>query len=160
MRCMYYIFCIYSPINGPLGCFYVFVIVNNASMNMLRKYLLESLLSFLLDMWVGVELLDCMVIHCLSFWGPAKLFFMGTITFYFLIFGILFIYNVVFLVAQMVNNLPAVQETRIWSLGWEGLLKKEMATHSSILAWEIPWREEPGGLQSIGTQRVRHDWSD
>ena len=61
------------------------------------------------------------------------------------------------LVAQKVNNLPAVQETRVRSLGWENPLEKEMATCSSILAWEIPWTEEPGGLQSMGSQRVRHD---
>ena len=53
------------------------------------------------------------------------------------------------LVAQMVKNLPAVQETRIRSLGWEDPLEEEMATRSSILAWEIPWTEEPGGLQSM-----------
>ena len=59
-----------------------------------------------------------------------------------------------FLVAQMVKNLPAKQETQVQSLGQEDLLEKGMATHSSILAWRIPWREEPGGLQSIRPQRV------
>ena len=63
------------------------------------------------------------------------------------------------LVAQMVKNLPAMQETRVWSLGWEDILEKEMATHSSILAWRIPWTEEPGGLQSMGLQRVGYDWA-
>ena len=53
------------------------------------------------------------------------------------------------LVAQSVKNLPAMQETWVRSLGWEDALEKEMATHSSILAWEILWTEEPGGLQSI-----------
>ena len=53
------------------------------------------------------------------------------------------------LVAQMVKNLPAVQETWVQFLGWEDLLEKGMATHSSIFAWRIPWTEEPGGLQSI-----------
>ena len=62
------------------------------------------------------------------------------------------------LVAQRVKNLPAMQETRVQSLGWEGLLEKEMATHCSLLAWRIPWTEEPGGLWSMGPQRVRHDW--
>ena len=62
------------------------------------------------------------------------------------------------LVAQMAKNLPAVQETQVWSLGQGEPLEKEMATHSSILAWRIPWIEEPGGLQSMGSQRVRHDW--
>ena len=57
----------------------------------------------------------------------------------------------------MVENLPAMQGTRVQSLGWEDPLKKEMATHFSILAWRIPWTEEPGGLQSVGSQRVRHD---
>ena len=61
------------------------------------------------------------------------------------------------LVAQMVKNLPAVQEMQVWSLGQEDPLEKEMATHSSILTWEIPWTEMPGGLQSIELQRVRHD---
>ena len=61
------------------------------------------------------------------------------------------------LVAQMVKHLPTMQETWVQSLGWEDLLEKEMATHSSILAWKIPWTEEPGRLQSMGSQRVRHD---
>ena len=60
------------------------------------------------------------------------------------------------LVAQMVKNLPAVQETWVQSLGHEHALEKKMATHSNILAWRIPWTEEPGGLQSIGSQRVRY----
>ena len=60
-------------------------------------------------------------------------------------------------VAQMVKNLPAVQETWVQSLGWEDPLEKGIATHSSILAWRIPWTEEPGGLQSMGSQRVRYD---
>ena len=62
-----------------------------------------------------------------------------------------------FLVAQTVRSLPAMQETQVRSLGWEDLLEKEMATHSSILAWKIPWTEEPVGLQSMGSQRVGHD---
>ena len=57
----------------------------------------------------------------------------------------------------MVKNLPAVQETRVRSLGQEDPLEKEMATHSSILAWKVPWTEEPGGLQSMGSQRAGHD---
>ena len=58
---------------------------------------------------------------------------------------------------MMVNNLPAVQETWVQSLGQEDPLEKGVATHSSILAWRIPWTEEPGGLQSMGSQRVGHD---
>ena len=63
------------------------------------------------------------------------------------------------LVAQMVKNLPAMQETQVWSLGPEDSLEKGMATHSSILAWRILWTEEPGGLQSMWSQRVGHDWA-
>ena len=63
------------------------------------------------------------------------------------------------LVAQMVKNLPIMQETQVWFLGWEGPLEKGMAIHSSILAWRIPWTEEPGGLQSMAWQRVRHNWA-
>ena len=58
---------------------------------------------------------------------------------------------------QMVKNLPATRETWVQSLGQEDPLKKEMATHSSILAWRTPWTEEPGGVQSMGSQRVGHD---
>ena len=61
------------------------------------------------------------------------------------------------LVAQSLKHLPPMQETQVQSLGWEDPLEKEMATHSSILAWRIPWSEEPGRLQSTGSQRVRHD---
>ena len=61
------------------------------------------------------------------------------------------------LVAQRLKRLPAMQETWVRSLGQEDPLEKEMATHSSILAWRIPWTEEPGGLQSAGSQRVGHD---
>ena len=57
----------------------------------------------------------------------------------------------------MLKRLPAMQETWVQSLGREDLLEKEMATHSSILAWRIPWTEEPGGLQSTGLQRIGHD---
>ena len=60
------------------------------------------------------------------------------------------------LVAQMVKNPSAMQETWVQSLGWEDPLEEGMATHSSILAWRIPWTEEPGRLQSMGSQRVRH----
>ena len=62
------------------------------------------------------------------------------------------------LVGQMVKNLLAMQGTQVWSLRQEYPLEKEMATHSSILVWRIPWTEEPGKLQSMGSQRVRHDW--
>ena len=60
-------------------------------------------------------------------------------------------------VAQTVKNPPAVKETQVRSLGREHLLEEEMATHSNILAWRIPWTEEPGGLQPMGSQRVGHN---
>ena len=62
------------------------------------------------------------------------------------------------LVTQMVKNLPAIRDTWARSLGWGDPLEKEMSTHSGILAWGIPWTEEPGGLQSMGLQRVGRDW--
>ena len=60
-------------------------------------------------------------------------------------------------VAQMVKNLPAMWETHVRSLGWEDPLEKGIATHSSVLAWRIPWTEEPGRLQSVGSQGVAYD---
>ena len=59
----------------------------------------------------------------------------------------------------MVKNLPAMQETRVQSLSQKDPLEKEMTTHPSILAWRIPWTEEPGKLQSMGSQRIRHNWA-
>ena len=70
---------------------------------------------------------------------------------------IYFIFGEASLVAHSVKNLPAVQETWVRSLGWEDPLEKEMANHSSIVAWKISWTEEPGELQSMGSQRLRHD---
>ena len=61
------------------------------------------------------------------------------------------------LVAQKVKDLPAMQETLVQSLGWEDPLEKGMATHSSVPAWKISWTEEPGGLQSMGSQSIGHD---
>ena len=63
------------------------------------------------------------------------------------------------LVAQRAKNLPAMWETWFQTLGWEDDLEKRMATHSSILAWRIPWTEKPGGLQSMQLQRIRYDWA-
>ena len=63
------------------------------------------------------------------------------------------------LVAQMVKHLSTMWETRVRSLGWEYPLEKEMAIHPSPIAWRIPWTEEPGRLQSMGSQRVGHDWA-
>ena len=61
--------------------------------------------------------------------------------------------------AQMVKNVPVMQETWVWSLSQEDPLEKGMVTHSSILTWRIPWTEEPGKLQSIGSQRVGYNWA-
>ena len=69
----------------------------------------------------------------------------------------IFIYIKASLVAQLVKNSPAMQETWVRSLDWEDPPEKGMATHSSILAWRIPWTEEPGSLQSMGSQRVGHN---
>ena len=66
-------------------------------------------------------------------------------------------YSLGFPGGSLIKNLPAKQEMQAWSLGWENPLEKEMAIYSSILAWKIPWTEEPGRLQSIGRQRIRHD---
>ena len=60
---------------------------------------------------------------------------------------------------QMVEHLPTIQETQVWSLSWEDPLEKGMATHSSILAWKNQWAEGRGGLQSMGSQRAEHDWT-
>ena len=67
------------------------------------------------------------------------------------------LYDGVSLLAQLVKNLPARQETQVQSLGGKNLLEKEMATHFNRLAWRIPWTEEPGGLQSMGSQIVGHN---
>ena len=73
--------------------------------------------------------------------------------------NIMLLYYWASLVAQLVKNVPAVQETWVRSLVWEDPLEKKMVTHSSILAWKISWTEEPGGLQSTGSQRAGHDWA-
>ena len=69
----------------------------------------------------------------------------------------LLVFSTAFLVAQIVKNLPEMQETQVQSLDQEDSLEEGMATHSRILAWRILWAEEPGGLQSMGLQRVRHN---
>ena len=69
-------------------------------------------------------------------------------------------YHQASLVAHIVKNLPVMQETLVRSLSREYPLEKEMAIHSSILAWRIPWTEEPGGLPSVGSQKVKHDLSN
>ena len=68
------------------------------------------------------------------------------------------VFFLIFPGGSMVKRLPTIRETQVWSLGWEDPLEKKMATHSSTLAWKIPWTEERGRLQSMGSQRVRHEW--
>ena len=63
------------------------------------------------------------------------------------------------MVLQTVKRLSTMRETQVWSLGWEDPLEREIAIHSSTIAWKIPWTEEPGRLQSMGSQRVGHDWA-
>ena len=88
-----------------------------------------------------------------------RIFFSGLITCTFLTLLCLCNIRGLLQVAQMVKNLPAMQETWVQSLLQEDLLDKGMATNSSILAWRIPWKEEPAGLQSMGSQRVGHNWA-
>ena len=76
-----------------------------------------------------------------------------------ILYPMLYLHKEASLVAQWVNHLPTMRETQLWSLGQEVPLEKEMATHSSILAWKIPWTEEPDRLQSMGSQRVGHNWA-
>ena len=75
------------------------------------------------------------------------------------IFSCHYVIFVASLVAQMVKHLPAMRETWVWFLGWEDPLEKEMAIHSSTLAWKIPWTEEPNRLHPMGSQRVGHNWA-
>ena len=93
----------------------------------------------------------------LEWWPPAKSH-SCTCQGQYLNLAVFFLVYWASLVAQLVKNLPAMLETWVWSLGWEGAMEKGTATHSSIMAWRIPWTEEPGELQSMGSQRVRHDW--
>ena len=75
------------------------------------------------------------------------------------VFSVVVDYYEVPLWLRRLKRLPTLRETQVRSLDWEDSLEKEMATHSSTLAWKIPWTEEPAGLQTIGWQRVRHDWA-
>ena len=92
---------------------------------------------------------------CYAFWEILST--QLTIVFLFFQKDIPLQYSWASLVAQLIKNLPAMWETWVGSLGWEDPLEEGMATHSSILAWRIPGIGEPGGLQSMGSQRVRHD---
>ena len=111
--------------------------------------------------WSILDLQCCVNFCCIVKW------FSVIYTYICILFYILFHYGLsqgieysgASLVAQMVKNLPAMQETWVQSLSWDDPLEKEVATHSSILAWRIPWKDESGGLQSIRLQRVRCDWA-
>ena len=113
----------------------------------------------------NVELLGYVIILCLTFWGATKLFPIINIWIMYLhkhrerCESIHTIAVTLDLVAQTVESVPAMQETQVPSLGQKDPLEKEMAIHSSILACWIPWTEEPGGLESMGSQRVGHDWA-
>ena len=96
--------------------------------------------------------------HCLAFilWRVIVCF-LPHVLIHFSLGRVTVFFVILTLVARMVKNLPAMQETQVWSLSWKDPLEKGMATQSSILAWRIPWTEEPGSLQSTGLQRVGHD---
>ena len=89
--------------------------------------------------------------------GPTIPWFCLHINFWYL--GVQFLWSWLLMVAHTVKHLPTMRETHVGSLGQEDPLEKEMATHSSTFAWRIPWMEEPGGPQSLGSQRVRQDWA-
>ena len=102
-------------------------------------------------------------------WAPDDIIFSGELEnrlFYFVnlfsfwpcFWGMWDLISLASLVTQTLKNPRAMQETSIWSLSWEDPLEKGMATHFSILAWRVPLIEKPGGLQSMGSQRVRHNW--
>ena len=90
----------------------------------------------------------------LDFYGNIHSFHLCSILWWFILMGVLG-----FPVAQAIKNLPAMWKTQVQSLGWEDPLEKGMAPHPSIIAWRIPWTEEPGGLQSMGLKRVGHSWA-
>ena len=102
--------------------------------------------------------IDCRVLYCIhnkclwnSLWSPVQQFNQKE--------NEVIWHDFILVLAQMVERLPGMWETWVWFLGREDLLEKEMATHSSTLAWKIPWMEKPGRLQSMESQRVGHDWA-
>ena len=128
------------------GLFYGFNIFSYFSEDMKKKFW-NSLLSmnYKLSLKLVVHLFLFVFFICVNLFSQIS-------TDYF------FAWAYLWTLARRIKHLHAMQETRVRSLGWEDPLEKEMATHSSILAWRIPWRGEPGGLQSTGSQRVGHDW--
>ena len=97
--------------------------------------------------------------HSIAKWHFLLLFISSPQMLYILTYSCPFLFLLTSLVAQMVKHLPTMQETQVRSLGWDDPLEKEMATHSSVLAWKIPWAEEPGRLMSMRPQWVGHDWA-
>ena len=137
---------LFIPVDGRLGCFHVLATVNSAAMNT-GMHVSFGITVFLLVYDPGVGLLSHMVV--LGFPGgtngkePACQFRpQGRKE------------------SDMTEWLNWTEETQVWSLSWEDPLEEGMATHSSILAWRIPWAEELGRLQSMGSHKVRHGWSD
>ena len=119
--------------------------------------------------WLVLYCYFIVFLSCFVIWWFSLVVYLHSFLFIFCVFaiGFCFVFTMrltynnlqVSHVAQLVKNLPAVQETWVRSLGWEDPLEKEMETHSSILVWKISWTEEPGGLQSMGSKRVGHNWA-
>ena len=84
----------------------------------------------------------------------------NTVALFLVFLGNFILFSMGFACGSVVKNPPAMQKMLVQYLSWEVPLEEVIATHSSIIAWRIPWAEKPGGLQSIGLQRIRHDWSD
>ena len=178
---------IHSSVHKHLGCFHILAIWNNAATNIGMHLSFQISVYFSSGHIPEVKLMDHMLIQFLVFvfWVLFLfcfvLFFSETSIMFFTVAApidiptnhihyhqyLSFVYF--FIIAILTGGLPGGAsgkgptckwEIWVWSFGQEDPLEKDMATHSSILAWRIPWTEEPGGLQSIGSHRVRHNWSN
>ena len=139
-----------SQIQGFVFCFFFFftpvsLTLKTVLVSKKALYSIYWITQCLFKRYVDLIMHSCLAVVVL---GWRSMIFKNTVLFFFFYF-----LNLIWasLLAQLVKNLPAMQETWIRSLGWEDPLEKEMATHSSILAWKISWREEPGELQSMGS---------